>query len=227
MKLLKLVQTVAQIGLFFLSERVLSSIFHLEFYPTIYVVFLFLGIWVNQEIMLYLQWMIEGTPPPKEESSSSQVVIEKQGRLKRIFHLTGMIQSLVCSSLEGNFWGSFHPFARAIGFILFPLAILGALWSRFSLGKEWRGNPEIRSDHKLITRGAYRYIRHPIYSFLILLTFGNSLIAGHWLGLVSVIEIFVLYYYKGSVEEILLEKQFGVEYKNYKRRVSMLIPFIF
>jgi hypothetical protein len=86
------------------------------------------------------------------------------------------------------------------------LGFYGALWSRLNLASEWRGAPEVRADHKLITSGPYQFTRHPIYSSLLLMQIGSALTTLYWLSFVEVCITTVAYTIKAiSEEEMLLQ----------------------
>ncbi len=77
---------------------------------------------------------------------------------------------------------------------------------------------------KLVTNGIYSYIRHPQYTGFLLITSGLLI---HWatLPLLIMWPILVLQYYKlAKQEETELEKEFGTEYIQYKKKTSMFIP---
>ena len=101
------------------------------------------------------------------------------------------------------------------------------IWSRITLGENWSANVLVKEKHELITKGPYTYVRHPIYSGLIMMILGIAIYSGSF----SEVFLFVLFffgaYYKGIKEERLLTKHFPEEYPNYKKQVKALIPFIF
>lgn len=79
----------------------------------------------------------------------------------------------------------------------------------------------------LVTKGMYRYVRHPLYFATLLLFWGLFLWwpSWKWLGINAVVFAYLLI---GSrLEERKLEQQFGPAYRNYKQEVKALIPFLF
>lgn len=84
----------------------------------------------------------------------------------------------------------------------------------------------IQADHQLITAGPYAYLRHPLYTGLIVALVGTTLIAGEYgsiLGWIILISIFRL---KARREEQLLEGEFGQEYAAYRAHTGSLLPRI-
>jgi protein-S-isoprenylcysteine O-methyltransferase Ste14 len=61
-----------------------------------------------------------------------------------------------------------------------------SLWARIELGRNWNLNPSSQEDHELIERGPYVYVRHPMYSGLILMLLGAVIWYGRWIGARSV-----------------------------------------
>jgi protein-S-isoprenylcysteine O-methyltransferase len=101
------------------------------------------------------------------------------------------------------------------------------IWSRITLGKNWSANVVLKEEHELIISGPYSFVRHPIYSGLLLMILGVTLYAGSFAWAFLLILFFVGAYFKALKEEELMIKQFPQEYNNYKMRVRALIPFIF
>lgn len=78
----------------------------------------------------------------------------------------------------------------------------------------------------LVTGGIYRYIRHPQYLGIILVTSGLLI---RWITIPTAVMwpiLAYLYYRLAKREEKEMEATFGEAYSEYKRRVPMLIPFI-
>lgn len=97
-----------------------------------------------------------------------------------------------------------------------------------SLGKQWSPFARIIENHKLIVTGAYRFVRHPIYSG----TFGLMIVTGYviskpWAVITAAILYFFGTIFRIKIEEKLLLEYFGKQYEDYKSRVSALIPYIF
>ena len=81
-------------------------------------------------------------------------------------------------------------------------------------------------NHTLITTGAYRYIRHPIYFGTNILLIGAELVAGSYIFIFYCL-LFLYDYYSARQEEQLLVQHFGKAYEDYQKKTRMLIPFIF
>lgn len=125
---------------------------------------------------------------------------------------------------------------RPLYTLTFPFLLLAALatvaghalavWARFTLGRNWSGNVTLKDGHELVERGPYRFVRHPIYTGLLLALLGtaagrDSLLAFVGFGLVA-----VGFTIKFREEEKLLTGHFGAQYTEYAARVKGLIPFV-
>ncbi len=100
-----------------------------------------------------------------------------------------------------------------------------ALW-RMS-GSRWRAIPEPHPRARLVTRGIYQRIRHPMYAALLLLGLSwlyNRYTAERGIALLVLFAVLLL---KMIYEERALRKQFGKTYEVYMRRTKRLIPMIF
>lgn len=86
--------------------------------------------------------------------------------------------------------------------------------------------PEVKPGSQLVTRGPYRWIRHPMYSALLLATL--ALVCDHWslvrFGLWLALSIVLVA--KLQYEEALLREAFP-DYPSYERQTYRLIPFLY
>ena len=110
------------------------------------------------------------------------------------------------------------------------LCALGAVLGLYTLWHNPVGNfsvyPEIKPRARLITTGPYRYIRHPMYSALMVMMLGIALYNGHWLNGLGVLLVIVAVVNKAGVEERLLPAFFP-EYPDYITRSKRFIPGVY
>ena len=117
-----------------------------------------------------------------------------------------------------------------VGVIADVLTLAGlfvVLWARKTLGSNWSPLVVIKEKHELITSGPYAYVRHPIYSGILLMALGAIL----WVESPPLLIIFIVsafgFWFKATREEKLLTEHFPKEYPEYKKKVrSALIPFV-
>jgi len=77
----------------------------------------------------------------------------------------------------------------------------------------------------LITSGPFKYIRHPIYTALLLAMLAITINANTWIAYILWIMLFADLYFKLQFEEKFLKEKFP-EYEEYIRRTKRLIPWI-
>jgi protein-S-isoprenylcysteine O-methyltransferase Ste14 len=112
-----------------------------------------------------------------------------------------------------------------IGTAIFVIA-LWLLWrSHVALGRNWSVKPQIRQEHSLVTEGAFKYIRHPMYAAHWLWAIAQLLLLHNLLaGPVFIVTFLPLYITRVPREEQMLLKHFGQQYRNYMTRTGRLIP---
>jgi protein-S-isoprenylcysteine O-methyltransferase Ste14 len=121
------------------------------------------------------------------------------------------------------------PHTLPIGLLADALALAGLivmLWARVTLGRNWSAGVVLKEGHDLVTSGPYRFVRHPIYSGLLLLAFGWAIWRGRLSGFLGLVVWIVLFWIKARSEEALMIEHFGDAYLRYKERVKALIPYI-
>jgi protein-S-isoprenylcysteine O-methyltransferase Ste14 len=105
------------------------------------------------------------------------------------------------------------------------LGLLVVIQSRRALGKSWSSEVVIQEKHELVESGPYAYIRHPMYSGLLLMLLGVALYHGRSLWVIIFVSCLFGLYFKSQMEENLLAKAFPA-YSEYRRRTKALIPFV-
>lgn len=123
----------------------------------------------------------------------------------------------------------FVPHTTLVYSLGLALAVLGAalaIYSRWLLGKNWSATVQLKQNHELITAGPYGFVRHPIYSGLLLLFLGNALMVGDWRGLLAVAIVFASFWRKLRIEEAWLSERFGEQYRSYQARTKALVPAV-
>lgn len=99
--------------------------------------------------------------------------------------------------------------------------------ARRTLGKFFSEAVRILPEHKLITRGPYSLIRHPIYLGEILFAFSIPMIANSLYGFVIMLVIIPILLYRISIEEKVLVSKFGQEYIEYAHKIKKIISYIY
>jgi len=97
-------------------------------------------------------------------------------------------------------------------------------WVQHTLGKHWTVSLELQEDHKLVTSGPYRWVRHPMYTVHIVYFFTWVLVSANLLLLINYLLTTVLIFARIPKEEKMLLEQFGDEYRAYMKRTGRLLP---
>jgi protein-S-isoprenylcysteine O-methyltransferase Ste14 len=86
--------------------------------------------------------------------------------------------------------------------------------------------PRPKEKARLVVTGAYRLVRHPIYSGIFFAALGWGLCLHSWLVIGYALLLFLVLDLKARREEQWLLEKFP-EYAAYQKRVARLIPFIY
>ena len=132
---------------------------------------------------------------------------------------------VISGVLRGSGLAVHSVILAAIGAVLFACGIALAVWARLHLGRNWGMPMTQRAEPELVTSGPYRFVRHPIYTGLLIALLGTALV-NNLLGLIVVAVLVVYFYYCGIVEERNLAATFPKAYPEYRSRTKMLIPFL-
>ena len=108
---------------------------------------------------------------------------------------------------------------------IFLLGDLGFWWAHHALGRHWSPILEIRAEHRLVTGGPYRYVRHPMYASLFLVGIGLALLSANWIVAAAFLApVALLYLARVRAEEEMMLQQFGDAYRAYMARTGRLLP---
>lgn len=114
-----------------------------------------------------------------------------------------------------------------VGVALSALGYALIFLSGVALGRQYSADVTIQKDHHLITSGVYRYIRHPRYLGIIALATGIPLVFRSWVSLMACILFIIVLLFRVIDEEMVLHKEFGIEWEAYCQRAWRLFPFIY
>jgi protein-S-isoprenylcysteine O-methyltransferase Ste14 len=98
-----------------------------------------------------------------------------------------------------------------------------ALWARIHLGRHWSDKVQVKVDHRLIRTGPYAFLRHPIYSGVLLGVAGTALVVGEWRGVLAFVILLVNYIIKAKREDRILAGAFA-DFVDHKRQAGFLLP---
>ncbi len=114
---------------------------------------------------------------------------------------------------------------KYIALVISILGVVIAVLSVLQLNKNLTVFPTPKTDAELITFGMYKFSRHPIYSGLILFTFGYAFFKTSPFKIAIALILLLLFYFKTNYEEQKLVQKFS-NYENYKKKVNRFFPKI-
>lgn len=116
----------------------------------------------------------------------------------------------------------------AVGLPLMWAGLALRAWAIQHLGGLFSAVVVIRRDHRLVTDGPYRYLRHPSYTGALLAAVGFGVALGHWTSLLALLLGWAIgVAYRIRVEEAVLRRAFGGAYDEYRARTRRLIPLLY
>jgi protein-S-isoprenylcysteine O-methyltransferase Ste14 len=125
---------------------------------------------------------------------------------------------------------------QLIAWILLIACIVPVFWGTLLLKKSGKpvksrpGDPSLLAFEKtssLVTSGIYKYIRHPLYSSLLLLAWGIFFKFPSWLGILLALLTTFFLYFTARADEAECTSFFGPVYPEYMRNTRRFIPFVF
>jgi protein-S-isoprenylcysteine O-methyltransferase Ste14 len=167
-------------------------------------------------LVFWLYWLVSAT--------TAKASVRGRRRLP-LFGLTAVSVFIVVRVLHGGGLAVHSPILGAIGAVLFASGLALAVWARVYLGSNWGMPMTERAEPELVTSGPYRFVRHPIYSGLLLAFVGTAL-ATNLLGLAIVVILGAYFYYAATVEEKNLLAAFPAAYPAYREHTKKLVPFL-
>jgi protein-S-isoprenylcysteine O-methyltransferase Ste14 len=123
---------------------------------------------------------------------------------------------------------SAFPAISCIGIALIILGLTVRWIAILSLRRYFTVNVAVFSDHKLISTGIYKRIRHPAYAGSLLSFLGLGLSFSNWLSAAVIfVPILFVFLYRIRVEEKALAQAFGEKYLEYAKATKRLVPWIY
>ena len=170
--------------------------------------------------VLWLVWALRSKPTQMRESLGS-----------RFSHVVATVAAFYAMFSGDVPLGWMHtrvvprgPWIEALGIALTVAGMAFAIWARAYLGGNWSSNVTVKVGHQLVRTGPYRWVRHPIYSGLILAMMGTALNRRQVRGVVAVILLWVGFTIKSRIEERFMAATFGPEYDEYRRATGAMVP---
>ena len=119
-------------------------------------------------------------------------------------------------------------YLKVVALIIYITGLILRYWSLILLGKNFSRDVEVEDTQELISHGTYRYIRHPLYLGLFLLTIAVPLYVGNIIVfLLSIIIMFKVINFRIIEEEEFMEDVLGDRYRLWKNKRYKFLPFIY
>jgi len=120
-----------------------------------------------------------------------------------------------------------HEYWRYVGLVLYCIGVGVRLLGLHALGEYFSAYVTLQANHRLVQRGIYRSIRHPLYLSLLLAPTGFALVFASRLASLILLLAWIFVLDRIGREEDMLIEYFGEEFADYQRRTWKLIPLVF
>jgi protein-S-isoprenylcysteine O-methyltransferase Ste14 len=115
-----------------------------------------------------------------------------------------------------------------LGLVMMVMGMGFRLWAVATLRSFFSYTVQIKTGHRVIQSGPYRFVRHPAYAGTLITLVGVGFALQSWGAVLLIACVFTpVFGYRIRVEEQALVGSLGEEYLSYARKVKRLIPFIF
>ena len=114
--------------------------------------------------------------------------------------------------------------AGIAGIALASIGFLGTWWCYVTMGTTWAISQNKKETNKLVCRGPFGLVRHPIYTLQWLIVGGMFLVSPGWTLLLALALLTVCMQVKARVEEKGLGEIFGDDYADYCKDVGRFVP---
>jgi protein-S-isoprenylcysteine O-methyltransferase Ste14 len=190
-----------------------------------------MNVWFEKAVILAATVaMIAIRAPHGQRSRRLKVVVSRKGPLETVLLTAAWVGFLMPLVWIASPALSFADYPlHAAPFVAGVVCLVVSLWlfyrSHADLGTNWSHTLELREQHRLISHGVYRRVRHPMYTSLLLYSVGQTLVLPNWVAGPSYLIAFAgLFAWRVGPEERMMREQFGDEYAAYSGRTKRLVP---
>jgi protein-S-isoprenylcysteine O-methyltransferase Ste14 len=117
-----------------------------------------------------------------------------------------------------------RPVWMVLGSALIVCGLFISLWSQWCLGRFWVGGIGLHKGHQLITSGPYRYVRHPLYSGMVISTIGIGVFSLSPILFLAVFCFFGGFMLRIPAEEQMMRNKFKRRHEAYVAKTGLLFP---
>ncbi len=134
--------------------------------------------------------------------------------------------ALVLLNLESWFLYPLSP-RQLVSWVLLAYSLVLAVAGFFTLGTTGKPTAGIETTTILVSKGIYKYLRHPLYGSLAILGWGIFVKQPSILGLVLVHGVMFSVFFTARAEEKENLRKFGDDYAAYMKRTKKFIPHLY
>ena len=168
--------------------------------------------------VLWAPFVVYWVLAARESRQSRDRVRAARSPLRGLLYIAGGALIFLSASLGGDRFVPAVVEVGAAGWVLTALGMLFSIWARVTLGRNWSGRVVLKQGQELISTGPYTFVRHPIYTGLLVALTGTALYDGRWPALLGLVCFAIGFWLKARSEEDLLEGELGEEYRWYRAR---------
>ena len=171
---------------------------------------------------LRLYFQPKRSPGDDEKEAGLYVVVMSLVALVQVVSLVGC----VAAPQYLDFAHAPLPYGlRFVGALVAAVALAGLGWIHSTLGTNYNAVLHVRADHELVTGGPYQRVRHPMYTALLAVMLGLSLLSANALVAASCIGgLAIIVARRLPREEALMLERFGPAYRDYMTRTNRFFP---
>lgn len=144
--------------------------------------------------------------------------------------LAGFASPILALSLPEQSWFRVSPLPvplTVLAVLLYLAAVSIAFTAQLTMGRSWRIGVDGDERTELVTNGAFRYVRNPVFSALLLTSVALALLCSTAVAWVAcAVQLMALEIQVRSVEEPYLARVHGDAYREYLARVGRFVPGI-
>lgn len=170
--------------------------------------------------LLWLLWALRTKPTRTSEGAASRLsyIVPIIFAYVLMFTRHAASEWLQAQLLPDYFW------VQVLGVSICVAGLSFAVWARIYLGGNWSSSVTVKVGHELIRNGPYRWVRHPIYSGLVLAMLGTAVTNREVRGVIALALAFIGFTLKSRIEERTMIHTFGSEYEEYSRNTGGILP---
>jgi len=164
-------------------------------------------------------------------SRPDSATLEREGKGLLVIHAAAFFGIVGCVAIEAIYPRLLHTFdisipisARWVAAGITALSLYGLIFVHRELGRFWSVYLDLKSNHQLIESGPYRWVRHPMYTVLIIHSVGLGFVAANGLLLALGVLRSTMLLIRIPREESMLIARFGDQYRQYVKRKGLIFP---